>query len=125
MKINVLYIPLVGAAEERQIENPTHTRLSEMVGGYLELHTLWSGEDLSVGMMINEDGKGFGLPTNNRATLVAEHYQHGFLLFDRIVGNAVVVGYGSDGETVSLPSDIAHDIRDIWEKVYRDAGPAS
>jgi len=57
--------------------------LQELVGGYIEILWLRGGKAL----VVNEEGKIYGLPVNDRATYLIE--EHG--LSDVIVGNVVLM----------------------------------
>ena len=67
------------------IKNELET-LQNLVGGYIEVVSMGGG----VGLIVNEEGKLNGLPTN---------FPIGR---DVIVGTAVFVAYGNDGEFTDL-----------------------
>jgi hypothetical protein len=78
-------------------------QLQAAVGGYIETIALTPG----LVMVINEEGKVYGLPANDTATRLTQHYAAGLLPWDRIVGPALVVGQTSGGSFVDVTPDVA------------------
>ena len=68
-----------------EIKNDLET-LQNLVGGYIELVRMGGG----VGLIVNEEGKLNGLPVNFPIGI------------DFVVGTAVFVAYGNDGEFTDL-----------------------
>lgn len=71
--------------------------LQGQVGGYIQFIDLRQG----VSMVMNEEGKLMGLPANRIAT---EIFTEAFGPSDIIVGDVLLVGVDSEGETTDLPS---------------------
>lgn len=89
-------IPADNAEAVSLLDVADSAQLRKQVGGWLEGLTLETG----VMLMFNEEGKLQGLPFNQRATdLVAGRLRSD----DFISGNAVVIGFDSEGDTVDLP----------------------
>lgn len=77
-----------GTVQEIQPKNGKDFKLDQLqalVGGYIEIVSLES-KPLKI-MVVNEDGKGLGLPINEKATEVARPF---IQFYDCIVGDALV-----------------------------------
>lgn len=72
----------------KEIENDL-TTLQGLVDGYIEVISAGGG----IALIVNEEGKIYGLPVNFK------------IGNDAIVGNAVFVAYGNDGEFTDLSED--------------------
>lgn len=88
MMATVHYLSADGSRSTRTQEMPTLQEMQAYVGGYIEHVSLtFDGHPLS--LIVNEDGRRLGLPTNAQATALTV----GRVLGD-IVGNAIVIEGG-------------------------------
>lgn len=78
-------------------------QLQAAVGGYIETIAL----SPSLVMVINEEGKVYGLPANDTATRLTQHYAAGLVPWDHIVGPAVIVGQTDAGSFVDVTPEVA------------------
>lgn len=87
-------VRVVDIDEDIEEENG-HSQLHNLVGGWLEFHSL---PGLCCNFFINEDGKRLNLQPNARATALCEKYGTGLRRDDFIVGPMVIVG-PTDGDS--------------------------
>ncbi len=86
-------------------EGNSLAELQGAVGGYIEVLSL----NERTAMVINEEGKIYGLPANDVATRLTQHYAIGLDPRDQINGTAVLIGQTRTRETTDVPSD-AEDV---------------
>ena len=73
--------------------------ITDAVGGWIECVSLKDDGD----MYVNEEGKLYGLPVNDVATLLANHFGYLRQGFDLIVGNTIIFGPVDDeGENTEV-----------------------
>lgn len=109
MKIRVV---VAREGEEAHIEyiEDTLKAMQEIVGGYIEGAVL--SDDPGWILYVNEEGKINGKCLPNRNLSI-------FGLNDTVFGPILATGVGEEGETVSLPENIAHYIARILNIVGR------
>lgn len=109
MKIRVV---VAREGEEAHIEyiEDTLKAMQEIVGGYIEAAV--SSDDPGWVLYVNEEGKINGKCLPNRNLSI-------FGLNDIVFGPILATGVGEEGETVSLPENIAHYIARILNIVGR------
>lgn len=80
-----------------------YKQLGNEVGGWIECVPLKNNGD----MYVNEEGKLIGLPVNDVATLLADHFGYKRQLFDLIVGDVVILGpANNEGENTEVTNII-------------------
>ena len=91
-----------GVIEDIELEDGnTLADLQKHVGGYIEIISIGATTDL----VINEEGKVYGLDRNPTADALLQQLGVELLPGDFIVGNVVVIGTNSEGETDGIPAE--------------------
>ena len=116
--IHVLSIPTSGSPAATDL-HPDLDSLQTAIGGALEALTL--DPDRGVTMFLDDEGKTKYLPVNELATLVAEQHHPGFVFRDVIVGDVIIAGRDSRGNTADVPSDIIDQVTTLEDHRRRTA----
>lgn len=90
--------------------NESLEALQQFVGGYIEMIQLTDDEDVDI--VINEEGKLYGLPVN-------KYVIHEGRIIDALMGDLIIVGANPDtGETVSVPESKIGRFMDLFSKQF-------
>lgn len=109
MKIAVIPADTAKPIEIRDVEEIGLDLLQQAVGGYIELTHYRAdsldGQERTMSIYSNEEGKLDGLPRNARATMMG-HHGHFLRVSDYLVGDVVVTGGADDdGEDTGLTEE--------------------
>jgi hypothetical protein len=103
MLVEVLFIPcdLSMGMEVRMIEHKRLEDMQRLVGGYIQLLSLL---EPAAQMYINEDGKVYRLPVNDRATTILWGHNPVYAGRDFVVGDAFIIGpFDSSDNYTNVP----------------------
>lgn len=100
MSIRTLHIPVEGPLQVVELPQHDIVKLGELVGGHFQCVPLAN----EIGLWVNEDGKGLGLPHNPRAQVL---WDRSFgARTDLIVGPAVLTdGVDDNGNTLGITDE--------------------
>lgn len=117
--INVVIIKPEGEPQLATID-PELEAFQQIVGGYIEPVGLYH---MGAGAYINEEGKIYGLPYNEVASLLC-HEQNAIFEFDDIAGPMVVFGYvdedvDEEDYYSDIPPEVSAAILKTYEQVVR------
>lgn len=106
-----IVIPVTGPVQ-LDVDVSALEALQKAVGGYIEFLGLYRGDDDDcVGTAyVDEDGIAKGLPHNERATKLCDHFKVGLQQGDYIKGPMVILGPGDDdGNSTSIREDVQRE----------------
>lgn len=109
--MKALSITTTGTIKIVEITKPDSlSQMQAAVGGYIEILALTE----SLSMVLDEEGKLKGLPLNNIAIRLTQHFAVGLALGDMIVGDVLLIGNDSEGEE---ELDVPADVVDLLERL--------